>query len=155
MPAVRRALAPPLPRHPAARSGAALAALAAFAALALGACASLEQSAMQRMLDSWQSAPIEQAKEQWGPPQSVQAVPGGTAYLWTEEVPPPHPPGSGPRDARVPASPEPVPRPGQCQRRLIAGPNGLVIGGDWSGNACCLTAAIGRCAELARKSAGT
>ncbi|MGO4333098.1 hypothetical protein AB4Z48_32210 [Cupriavidus sp. 2TAF22] len=124
-------------------------------ALALGACAGIEQSAMQRVLDSWQSAPIEQAKAQWGPPQSVQSVPGGTAYLWTEEVPPARAPGSGPRDARAPTSPEPVLVPGQCQRRLIAGPTGLVISGDWSGNACCITTVLGRCSGLARKATGT
>ncbi|MGT2494706.1 hypothetical protein ACU4GD_40530 [Cupriavidus basilensis] len=48
-----------------------------------------------------------------GPPQAVQAVPGGTAYLWTEEVPPARAPGSGPRDARAPTSPEPLQTPGQ------------------------------------------
>ncbi|WP_420997891.1 hypothetical protein ACKI2N_033985 [Cupriavidus sp. 30B13] len=144
MPAVCRALAPAASRR----------LIAPLAALALGACAGLEQSAMRHVLDSWQSAPIEQAKEQWGPPQAVQSVPGGTAYLWTAEVPPAHPPGGGPRDARGPTSPEPVLRPGLCQRRLIAGPSGLVIGGDWSGNACCFATTIGRCAGLARKSAG-
>ncbi len=126
-----------------------------LAAISLSACAGIEQSAMQRVLDSWQSAPIEQAKAQWGPPQSVQAVPGGTAYLWVEDVPPAHAPGSGPRDARAPTSPEPPLLPGQCQRRLIAGPTGQIIGGDWSGNACCVTTTIGRCGALVRSSAGT
>ncbi|WP_458764533.1 hypothetical protein [Cupriavidus basilensis] len=129
--------------------------LTPLAAIALGGCASVEQSAMQRILDSWQAAPIEQAKAQWGPPQSVQAVPGGTAYLWTEEVPPARAPGGGPRDARAPTSPEPLLAPGLCHRRLIAGPNGLVIGGDWSGNACCVTTALGRCGGLVRASSSS
>ncbi|KJK26301.1 hypothetical protein UB46_00160 [Burkholderiaceae bacterium 16] len=129
--------------------------LTPLAAIALGGCASVEESAMQRVLASWKSAPIEEAKAQWGPPQAVQAVPGGTAYLWTEEVPPARAPGSGPRDVRAPTSPEPLQTPGQCQRRLIAGTNGMVIGGDWSGNACCLTTMVGRCGALVRNSTGS
>jgi hypothetical protein len=129
--------------------------LTPFAAIALGGCAGVEQSGMQRVLASWQSAPIEQAKAQWGPPQAVQAVPGGTAYLWTEEVPRARAPGSGPHDARAPTSPDPALTPGQCQRRLIAGPNGLVIGGDWSGDACCLATMVGRCRALVRNSTGS
>ena len=76
------------------------AALLASGAIALiSACASIESSAMQRIFDSWKGAPVEQVKAQWGPPQSVQTVPGGTAYVWIDEIPTAHPPGYGPRDA--------------------------------------------------------
>jgi len=134
---------PASPRLTACRGG-----LLATAALALtAACANLEASSMQRIFDSWKGAPVEQAKAQWGPPKAVQAVPGGTAYVWTDETPAARPPGSGPRDAGL----EPPARVAQCQRKLIAGPDGNVSRGEWSGNACCVQSLIGSCAGLARK----
>lgn len=124
------------------------AALLASGAIALiTACASIESSAMQRIFDSWKGAPVEQVKAQWGPPQSVQTVPGGTAYVWIDEIPTAHPPGYGPRDAGL----EPPATVAHCQRKLIAGPDGNVSRGEWTGNACCAQRLIGSCAGLARK----
>ena len=111
------------------------------------ACANIEGGSMQRIFDSWKGAPVEQAKAQWGPPQSVQAVPGGTAYVWTDEIPMARPPGSGPRDAGL----EPPARVAQCQRKLVAGADGNISRGEWSGNACCTQSLLGQCAGLARK----
>ncbi len=65
------------------------AAAAAFAMALPGACASIESSTMQDVLDSWKGVPIDDAKTQWGPPQTVQAVPGGTAYVWQDTLPQP------------------------------------------------------------------
>lgn len=119
--------------------------LASFSALAvIAACTSIEGGAMQRVFDSWKSAPIDEAKAQWGPPLSVQSVPGGTAYVWIDEVPAAHPPGSGPRDAGL----DPPPTTARCQRKLVAGPDGKVTSGEWSGTACCVQTLVGRCAAL-------
>lgn len=134
------------PRHAACR-----ATLLAIGAIILtAACTSIEASSMQRIFDSWKGAPVEQAKAQWGPPQLVQAVPGGTAYVWTDEIPIAHPPGSGPRDAGL----EPVPTLARCQRKLVVGPDGNISGGEWSGDACCVQRLVGQCAGLARKLPG-
>ncbi|WP_092596531.1 MULTISPECIES: hypothetical protein [Burkholderiaceae] len=123
----------------------------ATGALALAAaCANIEASTMQRIFDSWKGVPVEQAKAQWGPPQSVQAVPGGTAYVWTDEIPVARAPGSGPRDAGL----EPPARVAQCQRKLVAGPDGNVSHGEWSGSACCTQSLVGICAGLARRATG-
>lgn len=111
------------------------------------ACANIEASTMQRIFDSWKGVPVEQAKAQWGPPKSVQAVPDGTAYVWNDELPSARPPGSGPRDAGM----EPPAVLGQCQRKLVAGADGNVSRGEWSGNACCTQTLVGLCAGLARK----
>ncbi|GJG95017.1 hypothetical protein [Cupriavidus pauculus] len=125
--------------------------LLATCAIALtAACANIEASTMQRIFDSWKGAPVESAKAQWGPPQSVQAVPGGTAYVWTDEIPVARAPGSGPRDAGL----EQPARVAQCQRKLVAGPDGNVSRGEWSGSACCVQSLIGQCAGLARKATG-
>ncbi|AZG15783.1 hypothetical protein [Cupriavidus pauculus] len=124
--------------------------LAAGTVALAAACASIESNAMQGIVDSWKGAPVEQAKAQWGPPQAVQTVPGGTAYVWTEEMPVARPPGSGPRDAGL----EPPARVAQCQRKLVAGADGNVSRGEWSGTACCVQRVIGQCATLARKPAG-
>ncbi len=105
---------------------------------------------MQRIFDSWQGVPVEQAKAQWGPPKSVQVVSGGTAYVWTDDIPAAHPPGSGPRDAAL----EPPSALAHCQRKLVAGPDGNVSRGEWSGNACCVQTLVGQCAGLARKAQG-
>ncbi|MEN7530278.1 MULTISPECIES: hypothetical protein [unclassified Cupriavidus] len=137
---------PALSRHTACRL------LLAPAAIALAAaCANIEGGTMSRIFDSWKGAPIDQAKAQWGPPKSVQNVSGGTAYIWNDEVPLAHAPGYGPRDAGL----EPPQRFGQCQRKLIAGPDGHVSRGEWSGDACCTQSLIGQCARLARKPAST
>ncbi|MGO4307525.1 MULTISPECIES: hypothetical protein [unclassified Cupriavidus] len=133
---------------PSRRHSAPCVAMISICAMSLtAACANIEASTMQRIFDSWRGAPVDQAKAQWGPPQSVQAVAGGTAYVWTDEVPTAHPPGSGPRDARL----EPPPTAAYCQRKLMAGPDGNVIGGEWSGSACCVQTLIGQCAGLTRK----
>ncbi|AGW93230.1 hypothetical protein [Cupriavidus sp. DF5525] len=126
----------------AARLRACLAAMWAMAAT--GACAGLEASAMQNVFDSWKNVSIDEAKRQWGPPQAVQAMPSGTAYVWNDTIPAARPPGTGPRDAGM----ERTPMPGHCQRKLVAGPDGIVIGGEWRGNACCVTTLVGRCAGL-------
>jgi hypothetical protein len=126
------------------------ASLTASVAMALtGACTGMEANAMETLFDSWKAAPIEQAKEQWGPPLKVQAVAGGTAYVWQDEIPMARPPGTGPHDVRPGA--EPPPAFGHCQRKLIAGPDGKVIGGEWQGDACCVTTRIGKCAALINK----
>lgn len=133
------------------RSGACRALMLATGAIALAAaCANIEAGTMQRIFDTWKGVPVEQAKAQWGPPQSVQAVPGGTAYVWTDEAPVARAPGSGPRDAGL----EPPARLAQCQRKLVAGPDGNVSRGEWSGSACCTQSLLGSCARLARRSAG-
>jgi len=135
------------PRRSAARSG-----MIAVAAIALtAACANLQAGTMQRIFDSWKGAPVEQAKAQWGPPHSVQTVPDGTAYVWTDEIPTAHPPGSGPRDAQL----EPPPTAAYCQRKLVVGSDGNVTRGEWSGSACCAQTLVGECAGLARKSQST
>ena len=127
-------------------------ALVAMCALPLlAACGSFEGNAMQRVFDSWKSAPIEEAKAQWGPPRSVQSVPGGTAYVWIDEIPAAHAPGNGTRDAGL----ELPPATGQCQRKLVAGPDGKVTGGDWSGTACCIQTLMGRCAALLNRTKTT
>ena len=137
---------PASPRRSPGRTG-----LIACAAIALTtACANLEAGTMQRIFDSWRGAPVEQAKAQWGPPQSVQAVPGGTAYVWTDEIPTARPPGSGPRDAQL----EPPPTVAYCQRKLVVGADGNISHGEWSGSACCVQTLVGQCAGLARKSPG-
>ncbi|CAN7634050.1 hypothetical protein D9M68_82720 [compost metagenome] len=115
-----------------------------WAAAITGACAGLEASAMQDVFDSWKNVPIDEAKRQWGPPQAVQALPSGTAYVWNDSVAPARAPGSGPRDAGM----ERTPVPGQCQRKLVTGQDGIVIGGEWRGDACCITTLIGHCASL-------
>lgn len=115
--------------------------------LALGAAACAQSAGMQTVVDSWRSAPIEEAKAQWGPPATTEAVPNGTAYVWTHEVLLAQAPGSGPREARAPTDPAP-PTTSQCQRRLIAGPDGTIVGGDWRGSGCCLSASFGSCARL-------
>ncbi|RZT30900.1 hypothetical protein [Cupriavidus agavae] len=121
------------------------------AALAMtAACASVDSGAMTRIVDSWKGVSVEQAKAQWGPPKTVQAVPGGTAYVWTDEVPVARPPGSGPRDAGL----EPPQRLAQCQRKLVAGPDGTVTRGEWSGDGCCVQSLLGQCAKLARRTTG-
>ncbi|MBV8159174.1 MAG: hypothetical protein JO278_16055 [Dyella sp.] len=121
----------------------------AFAAISLtAACANLQAGTMQRIFDSWKGVPVEQAKAQWGPPRSVQTVPDGTAYVWTDEIPAAHPPGSGPRDAQL----EPPSTVAYCQRKLVVGPDGNVSRGEWSGSACCVQTLVGECAGLARKS---
>jgi hypothetical protein len=102
---------------------------------------------MQTVVDSWKSASIEQATAQWGPPTVTQAVPNGTAYVWTHEILLVQAPGSGPRDARAPTDP-PIPSTARCERRLIAGPNGTIIGGDWSGTGCCRGPSPRTCAQL-------
>ena len=133
------------------RSGACRALMLATGAIALAAaCANIEAGTMQRIFDTWKGVPVEQAKAQWGPPQSVQAVPGGTAYVWTDEAPVARAPGSGPRDAGL----DPPARLAQCQRKLVAGPDGNVSRGEWSGSACCTQSLLGSCARLARRSAG-
>lgn len=120
-------------------------AAAAFAMTLAGACASIESSTMQSLLDSWKGIPIDEAKAQWGPPQTVQAVPGGTAYIWQDIVPQPAKPrGTETSDAGVEA-PRP---PGRCERRLVAGPDDAVMWGDWRGDACCVTTLSGYCAGL-------
>lgn len=121
------------------------------ALLLLAACGSFEGNAMQRVFDSWKSVPIEEAKAQWGPPQSVQSVPGGTAYVWVDEVPAAQPPGSGPREGAV----DPTPSTARCQRKLVAGPDGKVTGGEWSGTACCTQTLMGRCAALLNRTRAT
>jgi hypothetical protein len=115
-----------------------------WAATVTSACAGLGDSAMQDVFDSWKNVPVDEAKRQWGPPQGVQALPAGTAYVWNDSVPAARPPGSGPRDAGM----ERTPVPGQCQRKLVAGPDGIVTGGEARGNACCITTLIGHCASL-------
>ncbi|TXI87571.1 MULTISPECIES: hypothetical protein [unclassified Cupriavidus] len=140
---------PASPPHPTPATRVGLAGIGAL--LVLVACTSIEGDAMQRVFDSWKSAPIEEAKLQWGPPLSVQSVPGGTAYVWIDEVPAPHPPGSGPRDAGL----ERPATPGRCQRKLVAGPDGKVTGGEWSGTACCVQTWVGRCAALLNRTRGT
>jgi hypothetical protein len=80
----------------------------------------------------------------------VQARPAGTGYVWTDSVPAARPPGSGPRDAGM----ERTPVPGQCQRKLVAGPDGIVTGGEWRGDACCITTLAGRCASLRYRARG-
>uniref|UniRef100_Q46V61 Lipoprotein n=2 Tax=Cupriavidus TaxID=106589 RepID=Q46V61_CUPPJ len=121
------------------------AAAAAFAMALTGACASIESSTMRDLLDSWKGIPIDDAKAQWGPPQAVQAVPGGTAYVWQDIVPQPaKPPTTEAHDAGVEA-PRP---PGRCERRLVAGPDDAVMWGEWSGDACCVTTLVGYCAGL-------
>lgn len=134
------------PRHATCRA----VVLVTGAVILAAACANIEASTMQRIFDSWKGAPVEQAKAQWGPPQSVQTVPGGTAYVWTDEIPAARPPGYGPRDAGL----EPPSTMARCQRKLVAGPDGNVSRGEWSGNACCAQTLIGQCAGLARKSPG-
>lgn len=119
---------------------------AAFAA----ACAGIGTGAMQDIIDSWKSVPVDEAKRQWGLPQAVQALPAGTAYVWTDSVPAARPPGSGPRDAGM----ERTPVPGQCQRKLVADAQGIVTGGEWRGDACCVTALAGRCAALKYRARG-
>jgi hypothetical protein len=138
---------PASPRRSAARNG-----MIAFAAIALTtACANLEAGTMQRIFDSWKGVPVEQAEAQWGPPQSVQTVADGTAFVWTDEIPTARPPGSGPRDAQL----EPPPTVAYCQRKLVVGPDGNVSRGEWSGSACCVQTLVGECAGLARKSPST
>lgn len=138
---------PAPPRRSPGRTG-----MIAAAAIALTtACANLEAGTMQRIFDSWKGAPVEQAKAQWGPPQTVQAAPDGTAYVWTDEMPTARPPGSGPRDAQL----EPPPTVAYCQRKLIAGADGKISRGEWSGSACCAQTLIGQCAGLARKPSAT
>ncbi|MNL23391.1 hypothetical protein D3C87_1447780 [compost metagenome] len=110
-------------------------------------CTSADGGAMHRIFASWQGAPVEQVQAQWGPPQSVQSTPAGTAYIWIDELPTAHPPGSGPRDAQL----EPPATTARCQRKLLAGANGKVTGGEWSGNACCVQTLVGQCAGLPRK----
>ncbi|RAS09569.1 hypothetical protein [Cupriavidus alkaliphilus] len=117
---------------------------ATLVATLAAACAGIGTGAMQDVIDSWKNISVEEAKRQWGPPQAVQALPAGTAYVWTDSVPAARPPGSGPRDAGM----ERTPVPGQCQRKLVADPNGIVTGGEWRGDACCITALAGRCAAL-------
>ncbi|WP_346348606.1 hypothetical protein [Cupriavidus sp. WKF15] len=109
------------------------------------ACASMENRTMQDLLDSWKGVPIDEAKAQWGPPQTVQAVPGGTAYVWQDIVPPPaRPPGTEAHDAGADASRP----PGRCERRLVAGPDDAVMWGEWRGDACCVTTLVGNCGAL-------
>ncbi|ESJ20047.1 hypothetical protein B551_0210135 [Cupriavidus sp. HPC(L)] len=132
--------------------------LAKGAAIAIGAaslfgCASPRTDAMQAITDSWRGAPIDRARTQWGPPASAQNLADGTAYVWIDEFPRAHAPGSGPREARAPTDPVPA-TVGRCQRRLIAGADGIVRGGDWSGDSCCLTTAFGRCAALLNRKPG-
>ncbi|SOZ19756.1 conserved exported hypothetical protein [Cupriavidus taiwanensis] len=140
----------------AARTGARrLARAAVLCAATLGAtlaaaCAGIGTGAMQDVIDSWKNISVEEAKRQWGPPEAVQALPAGTAYVWTDSVPAARPPGSGPRDAGM----ERTPVPGQCQRKLVANPNGIVTGGEWRGDACCITALAGRCAALKYRARG-
>lgn len=119
------------------------------AVLTLG-CAGAQNGAMQRIVDSWRNVPVEQVQAQWGPPQSVQTSPAGTAYIWIDEIPVAHPPGSGPRDARL----EPPVTTARCQRKLLAGADGKVSHGEWSGDACCVQTLVGLCAGLARKASG-
>lgn len=119
----------------------------ALAAASLFGCASQQTGAMQSIVDSWRGTPIDQASTQWGPPASVQPLANGNAYVWVDEFPRAQAPGSGPREARAPTDPAPA-TIGRCQRRLIAGADGIVRGGDWSGDTCCLTIAFGRCAAL-------
>ncbi|XQU70740.1 Surface antigen domain-containing protein [Cupriavidus sp. H18C1] len=123
------------------------AAATALAAASLFGCASPQTGAMQSIVDSWRGTPIDQARTQWGPPASVQPLANGNAYVWVDEFPRAQAPGSGPREARAPTDPAPA-TIGRCQRRLIAGADGIVRGGDWSGDTCCLTTAFGRCAAL-------
>lgn len=120
-----------------------LVAAAAFAMIVTGACASIESDTMRSLLDSWKGVPIDEAKAQWGPPQNVQAVPGGTAYVWQDIVQPPaKAQPTETRDAGVDS-----PRlPGRCERWLVAGPDDAVIWGDWRGDACCAT--VGNCVAL-------
>ncbi|MDQ0140640.1 hypothetical protein [Cupriavidus necator] len=120
------------------------------AAAMMAACVASGTSAMQGIIDSWKNIPVEEAKRQWGPPQAVQALPAGTAYVWTDSVPAARPPGSGPRDAGM----ERTPVPGHCQRKLVANPDGIVTGGEWRGDACCITALAGRCAALKYRGRG-
>ncbi|QEZ44654.1 hypothetical protein [Cupriavidus oxalaticus] len=115
-----------------------------------GACAILGGNAMQDIFDSWKNVSVDEAKRQWGPPHAVQAMPSGTAYVWNETIPAARAPGSGPRDAGM----ERTPTPGHCQRKLIAGPDGIVIGGEWSGDACCISTLIGHCAALKYRGRG-
>ena len=137
---------PASPRHSVCR-----AVLPVTSAIVLAAaCANIEASTMQRIFDSWKGAPVEQAKAQWGPPQVVQSVPDGTAYVWTDEIPTARAPGSGPRDAGL----EPPARVAQCQRKLVAGADGNVSRGEWSGSACCVQGLVGPCAGLTRKVPG-
>lgn len=121
------------------------AAAAVFAMILAGACASIESDTMRSLLDSWKGVPIDEAKAQWGPPQTVQAVPGGTAYVWQDIVQPPAKPQTAEaRDAGVD-----TPRlPGRCERWLVAGPDDAVMWGDWRGDACCVTTLSGNCAAL-------
>lgn len=120
------------------------AAAAALAMILAGACASIESDTMRNLLDSWKGVPIDEAKAQWGPPQTVQAVPGGTAYVWQDIVQPPaKPQPTEARDAGVD-----TPRPGRCERWLVAGPDDSVMWGDWRGDACCVTTLVGNCAAL-------
>ncbi|MGO4764035.1 hypothetical protein AB4120_16000 [Cupriavidus sp. 2KB_3] len=44
-------------------------------------CTSADGGAMHRIFASWQGAPVEQVQAQWGPPQSVQSTPAGTANI--------------------------------------------------------------------------
>lgn len=146
MPSIR---ASSRPHAPASRwrSRAAWLATAAVAVTAPFGCASPQTGAMQSIIDSWRATPIDRARTQWGPPTAVQPLANGTAHVWTDEFPRAQAPGSGPREARAPTDPAPA-TVGRCQRRLIAGADGIVQGGDWSGDSCCLTTAFGRCAAL-------
>ncbi|MDF9430253.1 hypothetical protein EM868_10645 [Cupriavidus gilardii] len=119
----------------------------AIAAASLFGCAGPPTGAMQSIIDSWRATSIDRARTQWGPPTAVQPLANGTAYVWTDEFPRAQAPGSGPREARAPTDPAPA-TIGRCQRRLIAGADGIVLDGDWSGDSCCLTTAFGRCAAL-------
>jgi len=118
--------------------------VSAGAVVIMGACASIETHSMQCVVDSWMASPIEAVQAQWGPPEKVQSVPQGTAYVWHVDVlrPPP------PRDL-YPA-PDIATAPIRCERRLITGTDGRVVAGAWNGEGCCFTTLIGRCAAWLR-----
>lgn len=118
--------------------------LAALAVLSSG-CTILENRAMQCVVDSWVTTPIESVKASWGPPEKVQSVPEGTAYIWqAENLAPPAPHDIYPVfDA---------PRSTVCERRLITGTDGRVVAGTWNGEGCCFSTRLGRCAAWLRGS---
>lgn len=120
--------------------------VAACGALALAsACADMESRTMESLLDSWNGVPIDEAKVQWGPPQAVQSVPGGTAYVWSDASAATPAPDS---EQRAAADAGLSPAPGHCERILVAGPEGTVVRGEWRGDACCTTMLNHFCAGL-------
>ncbi len=136
---------PPCPRCPAFLFAAAM---LCAGGVTIG-CTGVDGGAMPRIFESWRGAPVEQVQAQWGP-AAVRAEHAGRHCLYMERrTADGAPTRSGPRDAQL----EPPATTARCQRKLLAGANGKVTGGEWSGNACCVQTLVGQCAGLPRKSA--